>query len=63
MTLFRARRWGSADWTLISVGGDVSEDEAPLAQLVGGAMLSAGNGETFHVQQLSDDGVWENLGG
>lgn len=58
MTLYRARKWGQSEWTLISVGGDQDPDiEAAVNGIIGSALASS----SLHVQTLSSEGVWENL--
>lgn len=62
MILFRARQWGSAEWTQVAVNtpGD-EEDEAGMEGLLASVIGSALSTSSLHVQQLSDEGEWEDL--
>lgn len=60
MILFRARAFGSADpWTLISVHCSDEDDgvEAAVSQIIGSALGTS----PLHVQQMDDEGNWENM--
>lgn len=59
MTLFRARQWGSADWTQIEIRSDADEDdtvESALASIIGSALETS----PLHVQRLNEDNEWED---
>ena len=62
MILFRAREWGSAEWTLISVNtpGD-EEGENGLADTLSSIIGSALSTSSLHVQMMNEEGEWENL--
>ncbi len=59
MTLFRARQYGSADWTLISLSSDGDDDSLPatIASIIGSALGTS----SLHVQQIGEDDIWEDL--
>lgn len=60
MILFRARAFGSADpWTLISVNCSDEDEgvETEVAQIIGSALGTS----PLHVQQMNDEGDWENM--
>lgn len=57
MTRYRARRWGSADWIEVDVSGDDEEAEAAIAGDISSALWNTG----MHVQELGEDGRWEDL--
>lgn len=63
MTLFRARRRGTAEWTLISISDGPEEEEAEdsLAPVICGIIGSSLGTSSLHVQQLGEGGVWEDL--
>lgn len=62
MNLFRVRRYGAAEWTLISINtpGD-DEDENGMVGILSGIIGSALDTSSLHVQIMSDEGVWENV--
>lgn len=57
MTLFRIRRWGSAEWTEIAVTGGAESTESEIA-LALRLMLSDGS---MHAQEATEQGEWEDL--
>lgn len=59
MTLFRARQYGSAEWTLIQVSSPSDEDAVPLiiASIIGSALGTS----SLHVQQMDEEGKWEEM--
>lgn len=63
MTLFRARRYGTAEWTTISIsdGPEEEADEDGLAPIICGIIGSSLGTSSLHVQQLNDQGAWEDL--
>lgn len=61
MTLYRARQWGTADWTKISITASSEEDEAGLESTIASIIGSALETSPLHVQFLNDDGEWEDL--
>lgn len=54
MIHLRFRRFGDADWTSLLLHGDL---EAEGLGLVGSALETS----PFHVQQLTEEGEWEDL--
>jgi len=58
MILYRVRKWGAAEWSLISIGGGEENELDPiLASILGSALATS----SLHVQQLDDQGIWEDL--
>lgn len=60
MSKFRARLWGSGDWTSIDISEDDESDsglEAGLTSIIGSALETS----PLHVQRLNEDGQWEDL--
>lgn len=58
MILFRARAWGSGEWTRISIGGEEDGDvERTIASIIGSALSTS----SLHTQQMNDEGNWEDL--
>jgi hypothetical protein len=56
--LFRARAWGTGEWTRISIGGEEDGDiERTIASIIGSALGTS----SLHVQQMSEEGPWEDL--
>jgi hypothetical protein len=60
--VFRARRYGSADWTRIAIHDPLEEDseasvEADVANICGSALGTS----PLHVQRMSDEGEWEDV--
>lgn len=62
MIIFRARQWGQAEWTQITVNtpGD-DEDESEMEQNLASVIGSALGTSSLHVQRLQEDGEWEDL--
>lgn len=62
MTLFRVRKYGQADWALVSVNtpGD-DDDENGMVSLVSGILGSALGTSSLHVQMMSEEGEWEDI--
>lgn len=58
MIVFRARQWGTAAWTLLSIGGD---EDAEMQDTIAAVIGSALGTSELHVQRLSDEGEWEDL--
>lgn len=60
MILFRARQWGAADWTTISIA-DADEDgdtESLIASVIGSSLSTS----SLHVQRFdSASDAWEDL--
>lgn len=62
MTLFRARQWGAAEWTLISItDGPDEEDESAVTTALTGIIGSALSTSSLHVQVMGEGGQWENI--
>ena len=61
MILFRARQWGAADWSLISINTPGEEDPTDTDKSVSGILGSALSTSSLHVQQMSEEGEWEDL--
>lgn len=57
MTRFRARAWGSADWIEIDLSGEDEEVEEAVAGEMKSALWNSG----LHVQELQEDGKWEDI--
>lgn len=63
MILFRARQYGKAEWTTISIHDPAAEEEeegsieAEVASMLGSALDTS----PLHVQKMNDEGVWEDL--
>ena len=57
MTSFRIRQWGSADWTQIDLSGDDEE----VGELMVEAVRDMLADNSLHVQELSEEGKWEDL--
>lgn len=57
MTLFRIRRWGSAEWTQIEVSGGDESTESEAAMNLRNLL---GDG-SMHAQECNDAGEWEDL--
>lgn len=62
MILFRARQYGKADWTTISIHDPAEEDseasvEAEVASMIGSALDTS----PLHIQRMNDEGEWEDL--
>lgn len=60
MILYRVREYGKADWTRVAIGG-ADEDEDSLAPTIASVLGSALSTSSLHVQQLNEDGEWEDL--
>jgi hypothetical protein len=60
LILLRARQWGSADWTHITISSVDEDDpslESSIMQIIGSALDTS----SLHVQLQSPDGSWEDL--
>lgn len=60
MSNFRARQWGSGDWTHIQINSESDEDdivEPAVTSIVGSALETC----PLHVQRLNEEGEWEDL--
>lgn len=62
MSLFRVRRYGSADWLQVIIQPDPeSEENEDLEQEIARAITPVLNADDLHVQQLNAFGNWEDL--
>lgn len=61
MTLFRARQWGTADWTQIHISTEAEEDEVGLEGIIASVIGSALGTSSLHVQFLNEEGEWEDM--
>ena len=63
MILFRARQYGKADWTTISIHDPAAEEdsddtiELEVASMIGSTLDTS----PLHVQRMNDEGVWEDV--
>jgi hypothetical protein len=59
MSTFRARQWGSGDWTTVDISESGEEDtvEPALTSIIGSALETC----PLHVQRLNEEGEWEDL--
>ena len=63
MILFRVRKYGSAEWTLISVNtpGIDEEEEDDMSATIAAVIGSALGTSSLHVQRMADEGDWEDI--
>jgi len=62
MILFRIRKYGSADWTEVSVRNELLDsDEAELEEEIGDLIESVLTADDLHCQRLSPEGKWEDV--
>ena len=62
LILFRIRKYGSADWTEISVRNELLDsDEAELEEEIGDLIESVLTVDDLHCQRLSSEGKWEDV--
>lgn len=59
MNSFRIREFGSADWVQIDISGDDEDIEVEVIELLAGE-LTALEGP-YHIQQLNEEGEWEDM--
>lgn len=60
MILFRARQWGAADWTTISVADsdEDSDTESLISSIIGSSLSTS----SLHVQRFDPiSNAWEDL--
>lgn len=60
MTLFRYRRWGTPDWTEISISSD--EDEDGVTEVIEGQIRDLLRAADMHAQECDGEGNWEDIG-
>jgi len=61
MTLFRVRRYGSADWIEVSVRNAAEEDENEVEDEISKLIESVLVVDDLHCQFVNDEGEWEDL--
>lgn len=61
MTLYRARQWGTSEWTKISITASSEDDEGGLESVISSILGSALETSPLHVQFMNEEGEWEDL--
>jgi len=60
--IFRARRWGSDCWTLITVGSEADGDpDEELEHILAAGIANSFFSLDLHIQFQDTDGEWEDL--